>query len=144
MGEERDVAIECAEAGDEAIRTGTGLIGCFPIRKSVPEEIPIRSRGKNIRKGTALVITIVPLSQVRLYLGRPCERCQRTGLLRPLQRAGQYMGERNAAEALPHATRFILALRSQCDVQLAGVLAGERPLGCTVPDEIKAQRFGLA
>jgi hypothetical protein len=54
------------------------------------------------------------------------------------------MGEWDAAEALSHVTRFLFALRGQGDVRAAGVLAGARPLGFTVPDEKKTQRLDLA
>jgi hypothetical protein len=144
MGEERDVTVECAQAEDKSIGTGADLVGCFSIRRTVPEEAPTRSRGENLRSGAALVIPIVPLRKIGLDFGCPVQCCQSTGLLRPLQRTGQYMGKRDPAKAPADVTGFILTPRGQSDVRAAGVSAGERPLGFTVPDEIEAQRFNPA
>ena len=66
MGEERDVAIE------RAGRTMRRSDRVFSRSKSSPgrDSNPVGRR--EIRRGMALVITIVPLREVRFDLGRPC------------------------------------------------------------------------
>jgi hypothetical protein len=56
-----------------------------------------------------------------------------------LPRGGQYTNKLDVPEALPKFARLVLASSGQRDVRAAGVLAGTRPLGFAVSNEVKAQ-----
>jgi len=49
------------------------------------------------------------------------------------------MGELDSTESLPNLPRFVFAMSGQWNVRAPGVLAGERPPGFAVTNEVKAQ-----
>jgi hypothetical protein len=60
-----------------------------------------------------------------------------------LPRAGQHTSKLDVPEALSKFPRPVLATRSQRNVRAPGVLAGERPLGFAVSNEVNAREHVL-
>jgi len=139
MGEERGISVQSAETGNEAVSTVGNLGGRFTARTAVPKEIPVRSRPENVRRALSFVVAIIPLRQVRFDFGRRIQPGQLTRSSRALQRAGQHASKRDVPEALSKLPRPVLAVSGQGNVRATRVLAGERPLGFTVSNEVNAR-----
>jgi hypothetical protein len=138
--EERDVSVYGAKMCDEPIGTVGNLRGHFTMRTAVPKDIPAQSLLANVDGALSFVIAIVPLCQVRLDLGRRPQPGQFTRASRALPRAGQHTGKLDVPKAFSKRARLVLAARGQWNVRAAGVLAGKRPLGSAVSDEVKPQK----
>src|SRR5206468_5886350 len=139
----RDISIEHTETGNEAVRAIGNLGGRFTARTAVPKEIPVRSRSENVRGPLPFVVAIVPLRQVLFDFGHRIQPGQLTRSSRALPRAGQHASKLDAPEALPKFPCPLLAARGQRNVRATGVLAGERPFGFAVPNEVNARERTL-
>ena len=69
MGKERDISVQRAEPGDEAIRARGNLIRCFPARRAVAENSPAGAQQKNLLVGASFILAIIPLRELWLNLG---------------------------------------------------------------------------
>ncbi len=137
--EERDISVQCAEMCDEPISTVGNLCGHFTARTAVPEHIPVRSPFVNVYGAPSFIIAVVTFRQVRFNLGPRPQPGQLTRSSRALPRAGQHTCELDLPEAWSKFARLLLAARGQRNVRAARVLAGERPLGFAVSNEVKLQ-----
>ncbi len=135
--EKRDVSVQCVKMCDEPISTIGNLCGHFTARTSVPKHIPVRSHFANVHGALSFVIAVVPFRQVRFNLGRRPQPGELTRSSRALPRAGQHTSKLDPPEAWSKFACLVFAMRSQWNVRATGVLAGERPLGFAVSNEVK-------
>ena len=77
VGDDRDVALGRAQAGDGAVTARGDVVGALAARRSVAPQVPVRALGADLRRGQALVLAVVPLQEVvvegrRLEAGELC------------------------------------------------------------------------
>ena len=126
--------------GDEAIGAAGDILGCFTARTAVSKNVPARTLPFDVGGASALVLAIVPLGEVGLGNGVWPKTGKLAGSPGALARAGQHMSERDALKPRREATCGVFALGGQGNVGAACVLAGERPFGLAVPDNIEPSR----
>src|SRR5258708_8483117 len=64
----------------------------------IAEELPVWTLCKDLGRTQTLILTVVPLNQVRIGFSRGSKPSQFTSSGRSLQRAGKYLGECHALE----------------------------------------------
>lgn len=85
------------------------------------------------------VITVVPLREVWFNFRRRAWNYQFARSSRALSWADKYASERDFSETQTEFPRQVLAMCSQRKVRATGVLAGKRPFGFAVSNEVNAR-----
>ena len=91
--------------------------------------------GADVGGGDPLVVAVVPLRQVIVGHGEIAESGQPAGLDRPVARAGQHQGQREARQRRAKALGLPAPLVGEGDLGVTGVLARDRPGGLAVTHE---------
>jgi len=115
------------------------LRGRFTARTTVTKDVPARSSHANVLGALSFVIAVIPLGQVGFNLGRRREPDQLAGPPRAPPRTGQHTTKLGRPQPWSKFARLGFAFRGQRNIRSTGMLAGERPRGSAVSNEIKLQ-----
>ena len=143
MREERDASVQTVKTIDQPFGPGGNLVRRFAIRTAVPDHAPARALFANVAGKLTLIVAIGPFREIRFNLGRSAKPGQFTGPAGALQRAGQHAGEPDVPEPGLESACFFLTVGGQGQVRAASVLARQRLLSFTVPDDEKPKRHML-
>jgi len=135
--EQRDVPFLRAQASDEPIGALGNLRGRLTAGTTVPKDVPARSSLANVGGALPFVIAIVPFAEVGLDLRRRREPDQLASSPRALPRTDQYTRKLDRPQPGSEFSRLVFAFRGQRNIRATGVLAGERPCGSPVSNEIE-------
>src|SRR5262249_54073279 len=120
----------------DPVRPGADLVRCFAARGAVAEDQPAGSRLVDLLRRDPLVLTVVPLHEVRLDHGVAPEPHQLAGLARPTEGTREneregHLGQ-NGLETAGHCSPIV----GEWKVRHAGVLPAQAPRGLSVADDI--------
>ena len=99
MRHQRDVALDGARLGDDAVAAGGDVVGHLAAGRAVAPQEPVRALLADLRRGQPLVLAVVPLEQV-VAQPRALEARELRRLPRPRERGAEHEGEVVAGEAL--------------------------------------------
>ena len=142
-GEDQDVALDGAEAGDDAVGAGGDVGDGLAARRAVVKDVPRGVLAVDLVGAEAFVGAVVPFDQVGVELRGACEAGELAGSAGALQGAGEDGGEGEGLETRPQPAGVALAARGEGEVGAAGVLPGERPGGFAVPGEVEDGEGGV-
>src|SRR6266403_6065563 len=94
------IALDRAQPAHDTISTRAHLGRRFPSRATVPEQLPVRALHVDLRRAAALIISVVPFEQIAINFRYRPETRQLASSYSSLQRAGKYLGERQAAKPI--------------------------------------------
>ena len=137
MREQRDLPPKSAKASDKSIGALEDLVGRVTVRTTVAKDVPARSSLANVLGALPFVIAIVPLGQVGLDLRRRREPDQLASSPRALPRTAQHTSKLDRPQPWSEFSRLVFAFLGQRNIRATGMLAGERPRGSAVSDEIE-------
>jgi hypothetical protein len=120
------------EDGEQPIHAGSHLGRALPLRASIVEHQPAGSLLLNLGTGEPFVGPVVPLQQIGIAAEAAAKSSQFGRALRPLQRAGEHLGEVHPRQQGLQPSGGSLPCRGEGDVGAAGVLSGSTPGGFTV------------
>jgi len=135
-GKEEGVAVDGAEAGNDAVGTGSDGFDGLAVGGPVAEELPVWILGANLLATKAFVVAVVPFNKVGIDVGDGRETGEGTGAAGALKGAGPDGFELNAGEAGAEFRGVEFTLRGEEEIGEAGVLGGEGPGGFSVPGEV--------
>ncbi|CAK7279906.1 hypothetical protein SGPA1_10684 [Streptomyces misionensis JCM 4497] len=151
VGDQHDGALG---AGQGVVDLGQHPVGALPdlpralartLRRPggdpVGEQEPAGPGALDLRGGDALVAAVVPLAQIGVHPG-VAHADQLGGLPCPPQRADERRADPVRADQRHQPARLLAAVLGEGHVGAAGVPAGPRPLGLTVPDEKEVTHAG--
>jgi len=139
-GEQGHVAAQGRETSDEPIGAEGNLFDCLAAGATISKDVPPGPFLADVRRRLAFVLTVVPLRQIGLHLGRSAQFGQRTGPLRTVCRAGEHVIEPDRPERRSERAGQFLVVGSQRYVRVSRVLYEQRPLGLAMADEEEPER----
>src|ERR1035437_782881 len=144
MRKERNVATHRAQFRDDPVGTGGHFGGGLAVGAAVAPDVPVWILLAYIHRPPSFIVAVVPFSQIRFDLARRRESCELAGLARAQPRADADTVAPSLGQTWRKSACFIFAVRGQPEVGAPGVLAGERPRGLAVPNEMGSQELGQA
>src|ERR1700733_4259521 len=97
-GEDQDVALERPKPRHDPVGAFGDLQDGLAAGTPVAEQLPVRTLAMDFRECPPLVMTVVPLEQVRIERRRAGEAGELTGSQRPPQRTREHVIEPQAVE----------------------------------------------
>ena len=128
------------QAGNEAVGPRGDLGGGFAGGAPVGEDVPARALRMNFIGATAFVVAVIPLGEIGVYVGARGQPAQFAGLPGAVSRTSEDVVEGQVADAFVEFARFVFAFDGQRQIGAAGVVAGERPGGFAMADEVDFER----
>jgi hypothetical protein len=140
-GKEQNVPGDFPHSAYDAVRARADLLGCVASRATVREQVPPRALRPNVDTTAAFILAIIPLDEVRIYIGDGAKPSQFTSLARPLEWASEHSYESQSFETLSESSRRMFATLSEGEVREPSVLARQTPGGFTVARQINYGKF---
>ena len=84
-GKEQNVPGDFPHSAYDAVRARADLLGCLASRATVREQVPPRALRPNVDTTAAFILAIIPLDEVRIYIGDGAKPSQFASLARPLE-----------------------------------------------------------
>ena len=143
VGKQRDVSDHCPDPRQHPIGPGGDLGRRLALRAAIAKQIPVRPGRENVRPASRLIVAIVPFRQVRADFGSRAEsgECARPSC--PLPGTREHMGQRELLQPWAQFPRRVLPGPSELNVGDTRVLAGLRPEGFPVTNEINFLQHSL-
>src|SRR5271166_1888199 len=113
VGKQQYVRRNRAETLEYAVRARAYLRRRFAARGAVAEQLPVGMIGVDFGRAQSLILTVVPLHQVRIGFGHPSKSGQLAGSGGAPKRAGKHLGKGQALQTLSKALRVALPVWSQ-------------------------------
>src|SRR6185436_9896547 len=124
------------------VRAGSHVVGRLATRTPVAEQPPSGPLAEDLGGAASFVGAVVPFDEVAIDLRHATKARKLAGPGCALQRAREYLRERQSAQALAEAPRILLAALRQRDVGQTGVLTGQAPRSFAMAGQIDGgQRF---
>jgi hypothetical protein len=97
-GKEQYISRNRADTLNYTVCPLANLCWRFASRSAVPEQLPVWTLSKDLGRTQSLILTVVPLHQVRIGFGRSSKPRKFASSGSTLQRAGKYLGKCHALQ----------------------------------------------
>jgi hypothetical protein len=117
------------------------LVRRFTARATVAEQLPLRSRSKDLVCAETLVLTVVPFDQIAIDFGNCPEPGQLTCPYRALQWARKHLPEIQSSQSFSQCAGVLLAALRQWKIGKPRMLTRQAPRGLAVPGQINNRKL---